>query len=96
MVPSTKFTAEFMRISAEELKRIVESVPTIENYIRHPSTVSLLSRILQRPLEPKNGIYTFNGEVVILVTLAIPQRGQEVMNLEEKDIAIYRVTIKFE
>ena len=92
MIPAKKFVAEFERIGIEELRQY----EIVGNYVRHPATVELISRVLQRPLTPNSGIYRFNGETIIVIMLAIPQRGQEVSQLTEEDLAIYRVRITIE
>ena len=54
------------------------------NYIRHESTVKLLSKLLNVELKPSADLYTHKtGDVLVIVTLKKPQRGVEVEAREE-------------
>jgi hypothetical protein len=49
------------------------------NYIRHESTVKLLSSILGVELKPSSDLYKYEwGDALVVVTLKRPIRGQEV------------------
>jgi Domain of unknown function (DUF1874). len=68
----------YKKISLDELKELAKD-SEILNYIRHESTIKLLSSILNRDLTPNAGLYTWRGgDVLIVVGLRKPIRGQEV------------------
>jgi len=82
---------ELRRLSPEELRTITQNAPII-NYIRHAGTTQILSELLQTALTPNNGLYTYRGERIILITLATPQRGQEATPRLE-DLVIFEVIV---
>ncbi|MFZ8841170.1 MAG: hypothetical protein ACO2PM_20075 [Pyrobaculum sp.] len=82
---------EFRRLSVEEVRQILQN-SVVENYVRHPGTVAVLNQIAQG-LTPNSGLYTYNGERVILVALTTPPRGQEVATPRLEDLVIYEVIV---
>ena len=88
-------TIEFKRISLAELRELVTNAKTILNYIRHQSTVQLIASLVGRQLEPNAGNYIYSpGDVLILITLAAPQRGQELTQVKPEDLVIYLVSVR--
>ena len=76
----------FIDSLTEKINRGVELV----SYIRHPSTVSLLNKH-GITVEPSSGLYKYkNGDVMFIVTVKTPQRGQE-MQVTESDLDCYIV-----
>ncbi len=86
-------TVEFRRLSVQELRELVQNGRNIEHYIRHTSTVELLQRLLGVQLPPAGNIYVYRpGDIVVMITLVTPQRGQDV-TVREEDVVIYRVIV---
>jgi hypothetical protein len=77
---------EFKRIALEEVKKMIQSGQVV-HYIRHPGTVKLLSLS-----NPNSGVYTYNGERIIMVVLNTPSRGQEAEPSAE-DLVCYEVIV---
>jgi hypothetical protein len=94
--PQQRFAATFERATLQQLVSDVERASEVANFIRHPATVSALSRILTRELRPEAGFYSYReGDVVYVVTLRqLPQRGAEVATVKAEDLDIVRVEIK--
>jgi len=67
----------------------------IVSYIRHPATIELLNKYLQRigvKLEPSSGLYEFTEtDDIYVVILKKPIRGQEATEIAEKDIVVWNV-----
>jgi hypothetical protein len=69
-------------------------MPVISNFIRHPATVQLLTQKLGIPLQPNSGLYSYMpNDIIFIITLNAPQRGQDVLQINESDISIYKVQI---
>jgi len=83
------FNISCKRTTIEAIVDIVKHSLKVENYIRHESTVKLLSKLLNMELKPSAGLYTYEkGDILIIVTLKKPQRGQEV-EVKEEDLDYY-------
>jgi hypothetical protein len=89
------------KVGLERIKNEIEYytvsgvMPVISNYIRHVATVQLLSQKLGIKLEANPGLYSFMpGDVIFVITLNSPQRGQDVMQVSEQDITIYKVNVE--
>ena len=82
------------RTSIEAIADIVMHSAKVENYIRHESTVKLLSKLLNIDLKPSSGLYEYrDGDVLVIVTLKKPVRGQEV-EVKEEDLDYFMCTVK--
>jgi len=87
------------RVPADHVKELVEwckqhNIP-IECYIRHPATVQVLSRMLNIELKPSSELYNYQqGDVIIVIALRRPIRGQEVENISIDDLDIYRIDVR--
>jgi hypothetical protein len=65
----------------------------LENYIRHESTIRVLSKLLNVELKPNTGLYTYkDGDILIIVTLKKPPRGQEV-EVKSEDLEYFVCTV---
>jgi Domain of unknown function (DUF1874). len=85
------FVIACKRVNINAVKDVIESSREVCNYIRHESTVKLLSEQLQVELKPSSELYAYrHGDVLIIVALKRPQRGIEVtqISLEDLDIAM--------
>ena len=68
----------------------------IVHFIRHPATVQLL-RGLGAPIPetPNAGLYQWQeGDVVVVVTLRQPQRGQEAAQVGPGDLEAWEVRVR--
>jgi hypothetical protein len=75
-------------------RRIAEGY-TIEHYIRHGATVETL-RALGIPLnpQPNSGLYSYReGDIIVVVTLRSPARGQDVSQVRPEDLESWIVTV---
>jgi hypothetical protein len=88
------FTALFRRTTLEELARDVAQTSEVLCYIRHPATVVALQSALNVVLKPSAELYRFReNDVIYVVTLRAPQRGQEVTEVKIEDLDIVRVVV---
>jgi hypothetical protein len=86
-IPFDTFTALFKRTSIEELARDVATAPEVLCYIRHPATVATLQSLLNVPLRPSSELYRYREhDIIYVVTLKTPQRGQEVAEIKLEDL----------
>jgi hypothetical protein len=75
----------------EELSKVVELIKSVdvENYIRHESTVKLLSTLSGKELKPSTELYKHDYlDILVVVTLKKPIRGQEV-EVTENDLEVH-------
>jgi len=81
------------RTTIEAIVDIVKHSLKVENYIRHESTVKLLSKLLNADLKTSSDLYTYKkGDVLVIVTLKKPIRGQEV-EVKEEDLDYFMCVI---
>jgi len=67
----------------------------IANYIRHKGTVELLKKITGLELTPSSENWKYQPkDLIYVITLKNPQRGQEVAELKEDDIDVYFVLVE--
>jgi hypothetical protein len=77
------------------LKEDMEKGVEVVNYIRHPATVSLLNTHGLN-LVPSSGLYSYRaGDVLFIVTVKTPVRGQEV-EVKFEDLDCFIVFVKRE
>jgi len=92
--PYDTFTALFKRTSIEELARDVATASEVLCYIRHPATVLALQSALNVALRTSGELYRYaEGDLIYVVTLRTPQRGQEVAEVKIEDLDIVRVVV---
>jgi hypothetical protein len=75
-------------------RRVAEGYQLI-HYIRHPATIQAL-RDASVPLSeaPNSGLYVYQpGDVIVVVTLRAPTRGQEVSQVLPQDLESWIVTV---
>jgi Domain of unknown function (DUF1874). len=84
----------YKKISLDELRELAKD-SEILNYIRHESTIKLLSSILNRDLTPNPGLYTWQeGDVLVVIGLKKPVRGQEVeVKADDLDIVLCKIEV---
>jgi hypothetical protein len=76
-------------------RRLQEGYQLI-HYIRHPATLRALVNALHvpLPLEPNSGLYQYEpGDVIVVVTLRSPVRGQEQQQVNIDDLEFWIVTV---
>lgn len=80
------------KISIDDLKRLVRN-RDVACYIRHASTVKVLSDALGIELRISNSVYRYAvGDDIVVVVLRKPVRGQEV-EVSISDLELFRVRI---
>ena len=91
--PFSSFNLKVQNIAIDELKALITGKTAI-NFIRHPATVQLLSNVLGIDLTPSPGIYQYSqDDEIVVITLKTPQRGQEVQEIQQSDLLIYKVEV---
>jgi len=65
------------------------------HYIRHPATIQALRQLgIPLPETPNSGLYSYDaGDIIVVVTLRSPQRGQEVSQVSPQDLETWIVTV---
>jgi hypothetical protein len=65
------------------------------HFIRHPATIQALRAAgVPLPEQPNAGLYTYqSGDVLVIVTLRSPPRGQEVQQVNVSDLEFWIVTV---
>ena len=84
----------YKKISTEELKELAKDAEVI-NFIRHESTVRLLSQVLNRELVPNTGLYQWReGDELVIIGLRRPARGQEVeVKADDLDLVLCKIEV---
>ena len=65
------------------------------HFIRHPATITAL-RQLGIPLseQPNSGLYSYDaGDIIVVVSLRAPQRGQEQQQVNISDLEAWIVSV---
>jgi hypothetical protein len=81
-------------LAAWAQRRLAEGFQLI-HYIRHPATIAAL-RAAGIPLseQPNASLYTYDaGDIIVVVSLRAPQRGQEVQQVRPEDLETWIVTV---
>jgi len=99
-LPRSHLRLDILPVNIVELghwlhKRLAEGYRLV-HFIRHEATLRALRRELgiPLPLEPNSGLYQYqNGDVLVVVTLRNPPRGQEVAQVNVSDLEIWIVTV---
>jgi Domain of unknown function (DUF1874). len=88
----SELTIWYKKITLEELKEIARDAEIV-NFVRHESTVKLLSQVLGIDLTPSTGLYQWQeGDILVIVGLKKPVRGQEVqVTAEDLDLVMCRI-----
>jgi hypothetical protein len=92
MFVGNEYTMYYKRITLDELRELAKDAEVV-NYVRHESTVGLLSSALGKPLTPNPGLYTWReGDYLVVVGLKRPVRGQELeVKPEDLDLVLVKV-----
>jgi hypothetical protein len=93
-IPYDTFTALFKRVTIDELAADVRRASEVVNYVRHPATVLALQTALNMQLRPSSELYRFReGDLIYVVALKTPVRGQEASEVKLDDLDIVKVVV---
>ncbi len=87
-----RLVVELRQLTPREVREIAQRA-VVQNYIRHPQTVQVLSELIGLQLSANSGLFVWRGERIIMVVLATPQRGQEVTPRPE-DLLFYEIIVR--
>ena len=98
-LPRRHISLDVLPVSLQELvdwvqRRVAEGYE-LTHYIRHGATIQTL-RAAGIPLseQPNAGLYQYqHGDVIAVITLRTPQRGQEVQQVRPEDLETWIVTV---
>ena len=98
-LPRRHIQVDILPVSLQELaqwiNRRLQEGYVVEHYIRHAATIATL-RSLGIPLneQPNSGLYTYQpNDILVVVTLRNPPRGQEVQQVNINDLEVWIVTM---
>jgi hypothetical protein len=88
----SRFAIQVWKVSEEDLLRYIAEATEVKCYIRHPATVQFLRELLGEEIQPSSELYKYDPrDVVFIVTLRAPVRGQEATEVSAGDVEIYKV-----
>jgi hypothetical protein len=88
------FTLHVTRITLQQATELIGRAQVVENYIRHEGTLKLLSAVTGIQLTVNSGLYQYRtGDVIVVITLKKPVRGQEVAEVSPEDLDVFKVTV---
>mgnify|MGYP001626506756 FL=1 len=98
--PFPSFSLRVVKTNLEEIKRIRDMYEVdneeyrFANYVRHSGTLKLLSEKLDINFEANAGLYQYEpNDIIYVITLNTPQRGQEKTEISENDISVYKIIV---
>jgi len=77
------------------IQRRLQEGYEVVHYVRHPATIAAL-RAAGVPLQeqPNSGLYTYShGDIIVVVTLRNPPRGQEVQQVSPQDLETWLILV---
>jgi len=81
-------------VESKVLKQLVPEMKPRVSYIRHPGTIQLLNKLFGLDLKQSSELYRYQkGDVLYIITLKKPIRGQEINSVTEDDLLIYQVEV---
>lgn len=98
-LPRAHLRLDILPVSISDLaawvqRRLQEGFQLV-HYIRHPATIAAL-RAAGVPLseQANSGLYTYqHGDLIVVVTLRNPARGQEISQVSPQDLEAWIVTV---
>jgi len=98
-LPRAHLRVDILPVAISELagwvqRRLQEGYEVV-HFIRHPATIQAL-RVAGVPLQeqPNAGLYTYShGDIIVVVTLRNPPRGQEVQQVSPQDLETWVVGV---
>jgi len=98
-LPRRHIQVDILPVSLQELaqwiqRRLQEGYEVV-HFIRHPATIAALRSIgIPLPEQPNSGLYSYShGDIIVVVTLRTPQRGQEQTQVRIEDLESWIVTV---
>jgi len=98
-LPRSHLELDVLPVSLQDLARWVQRRLQegwqLVHYIRHPATIVAL-RQLGIPLseQPNSGLYSYDaGDIIVVVSLRSPVRGQEQQHVNISDLEAWVVTV---
>ena len=98
-LPRRHMQVDILPVSLQELaqwiNRRLQEGYIVEHYIRHAATIAML-RSLGIPLneQPNSGLYSYDaGDIIVVVSLRSPVRGQEQQHVNISDLEAWVVTV---
>ena len=98
-LPRRHLALDVMPVSINDLvawiqRQLAEGWHVI-HFIRHPATIQALRAVgIPLPSEPNSGLYQYTpGDVLVVVTLRSPVRGQEQTQISLHDLESWIVTV---
>jgi hypothetical protein len=94
MFPRTVLSLRILPLQPEELRRLATNNKII-HFIRHGATIAALRSIVPHiPAEVNAGFYKYErGDTIVVVTLRMPARGQEVSSVNPDDLDLWLVEV---
>ena len=98
-LPRSHLRVDILPVSISELagwvQRRVQEGWQLVHFIRHPATIAALrSAGIPLPETPNAGLYQYDaGDIIVVVTLRAPQRGQEQAQVSPHDLEAWIVTV---
>jgi len=98
-LPLNAFDKPFMqllvtKVDPNYVKLLIQYDDNVECYIRHKATVDIINKLLELDLKPSSELYKYrDGDVLIIVSLKKPVRGQEINNITIDDLDIRMVEV---
>ena len=98
-LPLNAFDKPFMqllvtKVDPNYVKLLIQYDDNVECYIRHNATVDIINKLLELNLKPSSDLYKYrDGDVLIIVSLKKPVRGQEVQDVTLDDLDIRMVEV---
>jgi len=98
-LPRSHLRLDVIPVALQELaqwvnRRLQEGYELV-HYIRHPATIQVI-RSVGIPLNevPSAGLYQYvSGDIIVVITLRTPQRGQEQTQVSPSDLETWVVTV---
>jgi hypothetical protein len=94
-LPRRPLRLRIQPIPVDEIGRYIQGRQVI-HYIRHQSTLNVLSRIVHISPQPNSGLYAFQeGDRLIVISLRAPVRGAE-QTVDINDLESWVVDVEVE
>lgn len=87
------------RLTPDEFKKEIEKRlgegAQLESYIRHPATVEVLNKLINREIPVSAGIYKLDPrDTIYIVTLkTVPERGKEIKVTSPEELVYLKMSI---
>ena len=98
-LPRSHLRLDILPVSISDLaqwinRRLRESYEVV-HYIRHPATIAALRQVgIPLSEQANSGLYSYDaGDIIVVVSLRAPQRGQEVQQVRPEDLETWIVTV---